>query len=90
MFNKTYRIENYVVLHRSQVILLWEKDNDEQFFIVPFSIFKPSGDGTKPNFHNVSIVDGGHTLRLGRYEACADVLLDGYEFGVTNDKLPKR
>ena len=43
--------------------------------MIPFSYFEPSGDGTKPNFFNPKIIDGGLTLALGKYEAAADALL---------------
>ena len=40
--------------------------------VVPLSIFKPSGSGENicsPVFQNFSIIDFGHTLKFGKYEA---------------------
>ncbi len=46
--------------------------------VVPFSYFKASGDGTKPDFKKLSFTDYGMTVALGEYEASADGIL--YEF----------
>jgi hypothetical protein len=46
--------------------------------VVPFDYFKPSGDGTKPDFSKLSFADYGLTVALGDYEASADGIL--YEF----------
>ena len=46
--------------------------------VVPFSYFKKSGDGTKPDFRKLSFADYGLTVSLGMYEASADGIL--YEF----------
>ena len=46
--------------------------------VVPFSFFKPSGDGTQPDFSKLSFADYGLTVALGEYESSADVIL--YEF----------
>jgi AraC-like DNA-binding protein len=43
--------------------------------VVPFSLFEPSGDGTKPDFSKVRITDFGRTVALGDYEASADAIL---------------
>ena len=45
---------------------------------MPFEYFKPSGDGTKPDFSKLAFADYGQTVALGDYEASADGLL--YEF----------
>jgi lambda repressor-like predicted transcriptional regulator len=42
---------------------------------VPWSIFKPSGDGLQPDFSRLSLTDYGHTVRLGDYEAASDAIL---------------
>jgi hypothetical protein len=42
---------------------------------VPWSTFKPSGDGVKPDFSRLSLTDYGHTVRLGDYEAASDAIL---------------
>ena len=49
-----------------------------EILIVPFSCFKESGDGTRPDFKKISLTDHGQTLILGDYEASIDGLL--YEF----------
>ncbi len=46
--------------------------------VIPFSIFRPSGNGTKPNFSKFLIEDYGQTLKFGEYEASVDSIL--YEF----------
>lgn len=43
--------------------------------VVPFSIFKPSGNGTTPDFSDFSVEDYGHTVRFGDYEAASDAIL---------------
>lgn len=42
---------------------------------VPLSVFKPSGDGIKPDFSAFEVIDYGHTLRFGDYEASLDAVL---------------
>lgn len=42
---------------------------------VPWSMFKPSGDGVEPDFSRLSLTDYGHTVRLGGYEAASDAIL---------------
>jgi hypothetical protein len=46
--------------------------------VTPFSYFRVSGDGTKPDFTKLSFADYGLTVGLGAYEASADGIL--YEF----------
>ena len=46
--------------------------------VVPFAFFKPSGDGTKPDYASLAFADYGLTVALGNYEASADGIL--YEF----------
>ncbi len=46
--------------------------------VVPFTFFKASGDGTKPDFSKLSFIDYGLTVALGEYEASTDGIL--YEF----------
>jgi hypothetical protein len=48
---------------------------DCQQCVVPFALFPPSGDGTKPDFAKLGITDYGRTIGLGAYEASADVIL---------------
>lgn len=43
--------------------------------IVPMELFRPSGDGTKPDFSRFSVTDYGNTLKFGDYEASADGVL---------------
>jgi hypothetical protein len=42
--------------------------------VCPFSLVLPSGKA-KPNFRDFSLVDYGHGIRLGNYEATTDVIL---------------
>ena len=49
--------------------------SDLKSFDVPFSKFKPSGDGTRPNFKDFQVTDCGFSIRLGDYEAGADSIL---------------
>lgn len=42
---------------------------------VPCSTFENSGDGTKPNFDALSVIDSGQTVKLGGYEAAVDAIL---------------
>lgn len=61
---------------------------DLSMLVVPFSHFKASGDGTKPNFSKPSFSDYGMTVAFGGYEASADGIL--YEFDpVYRQKLKK-
>lgn len=46
--------------------------------VVPFSWFCSPRHGTKPDFIDFEVIDGGQTIRLGEYEAAADAIL--YEF----------
>jgi hypothetical protein len=48
---------------------------DYQTVVVPFSLFKQTADGTKPEFGTLSFADYGHTVVLGDYEAAADAIL---------------
>jgi hypothetical protein len=43
---------------------------------IPTSLFNVSGDGTVPDFNNVSIADCGQTIQLGDYEACAEYMFE--------------
>lgn len=46
--------------------------------VVPFSWFRVAPRGVKPDFNDFEVIDGGQTVRLGKYEAAADAIL--YEF----------
>lgn len=43
--------------------------------VAPFSMFQASGKGVRPDFARLSLVDYGHTVRLGKYEASSDAIL---------------
>ncbi len=43
--------------------------------VAPFSIFPQSGDGTAPDFARLELLDYGHTIALGDYEASTDAVL---------------
>lgn len=47
---------------------------DLERLVVPFSIFRPSGNAL-PDFKKLEFTDYGHTLKFGDYEATADVVL---------------
>lgn len=57
-------------------IFFWR--GNDKLVIVPFDYFNASGDGTKPDFHDVAIIDCGQTVRLGKYEATVEGILDEY------------
>ncbi len=44
--------------------------------VVPFRLFRTSGDGTAPDFTKLWLTDYGRTIALGDYEASADAVLD--------------
>jgi hypothetical protein len=41
---------------------------------VPLSVFKATGTGLRPDPGNFRVIDGGQAIRLGTYEATADVI----------------
>lgn len=43
--------------------------------VAPFSIFRPTGIGTKPSFKDFEVIDSGQTVRLGKYEASVEAIL---------------
>ncbi len=49
---------------------------DAKAKVCPLSIFHPSGDGTNPDFDDVEVIDHGHAVRFGRYEAASDAILE--------------
>jgi hypothetical protein len=57
----------------SEVVALVRGDLSK--LVVPMAIFRPSGNGTKPDFEHFSVIDHGHTLKFGVYEASADAVL---------------
>lgn len=61
------------VVNRQFGTLVLVRGNLERV-IVPLSIFRPSGRA-KPDFRKFELDDYGHTLRFGKYEATADVVL---------------
>jgi DNA-directed RNA polymerase subunit H (RpoH/RPB5) len=58
---------------------------DFRQFVVPFTFFEPSGDGTKADFSNIRVTDFGRTVALGDYEASADAI----HYELDNDYLKK-
>ncbi len=54
---------------------------DNRQIVAPFSLFKTSGDGTKPDFSDVAIIDYGQGVRLGVYEASVEAILDEEKTG---------
>lgn len=66
-----------VVNKATETVTFWRGDLEP--LTVPFAAFKPSGDGTKPDFNDFSVIDSGQTVRLGRYEAAVDAILYEYD-----------
>lgn len=60
----------------AKTITFWRGDLNS--LTVPLAAFAPSGDGMKPNFDDVEVIDSGQTVRMGGYEAAVDAIL--YEF----------
>lgn len=67
-------IAGSIDLDREELILI---TGDFSLLTVSLSEFKTSGDGTKPDFNDFEVIDYGHTLRFGRYEAATDAVLFG-------------
>ena len=63
----------------SETITFWR--GNLATLTVPFTAFPPSGDGIEPDFAAFAVIDYGHTVRLGDYEAATEALL--YEFDPT-------
>jgi hypothetical protein len=66
-------IGGMVDLKKKTVTLI--RASDLKKFVLPFSEFTPSGDGTKPDFTDFQITDCGFSIRFGDYEAGADSCL---------------
>lgn len=56
--------------------ILFYRGNGQEI-VVDFDEFKPSGTGIEPDFNQVSIIDYGHTVKLGEYEAASMAILYG-------------
>lgn len=58
-------------------------------FVIPFSIFTPSGTGLEPDFEQLEFIDYGQTIKLGEYEASVHGILydldEEYRHKVDND-----
>lgn len=58
-------------------------------FVIPFSIFTPSGTGLEPDFEQLEFIDYGQTIKLGDYEASVHGILyeldEAYRNEVDND-----
>lgn len=50
-------------------------NGNEKEFVIPLSFFKPSGNGIVPDFNALEIIDYGHTVKLGEYEAASSAIL---------------
>lgn len=46
-----------------------------RWYRVPCNAFQPSGDGCAPDFTAFRIIDSGHTVAFGDYEAATDAIL---------------
>jgi hypothetical protein len=60
----------------TQTLTLWRGDFSR--IVVPATALEVNGKSPKPDFDNISMIDYGQTIRLGRFEASVDALL--YEF----------
>ena len=65
-----------IVDHVSKHVILWRGSFEP--FPIPFSAFASSGQGVAPNCAELKVIDYGHTIQLGPYEATTESLL--YEF----------
>jgi DNA-binding Xre family transcriptional regulator len=61
----------------SKTLTLWR--GDLTTLTVPFTAFPTSGDGITPDFAAFTVIDCGHTVRLGAYEAATEALLYEYD-----------
>jgi DNA-binding Xre family transcriptional regulator len=61
----------------SKTLTLWR--GDLTTLTVPFTAFPTSGDGITPDFSAFAVIDYGHTIRLGAYEAATEALLYEYD-----------
>lgn len=52
-------------------VMLWH-DNKLHYTEIPFEEFKPTN--VSPDFDDLEVIDCGHGLRMGEYEAAADAL----------------
>ena len=43
---------------------------------VPLTCFKPSGDGTTPDFARLALDEYGHSVIFGEYEAASDAIAE--------------
>lgn len=65
------------VSHVTETITFWR--GNVMPLTVPFSAFEKSGDGTRPDFNELSVIDCGQTVQLGDYEAAVDAILYEYD-----------
>ena len=63
---------------KTATMTLWR--GNLETLVVPLSTFRRAGDGTAPDFDRFRLIDFGHTIQLGPYEAAGDALL--YEYDV--------
>jgi hypothetical protein len=59
-----------------------------QPLVVPHEWFAATGDGPRPDFDDVEVIDHGQTLRLGGYEAATEAVL--YEFDASYRRRVKK
>ncbi len=69
---------SYVLLYRGNL----------EPITVPLTAFRTSGDGIRPNFSDFSVVNFGHSIRFGEYEASTDAIL--YEFDEEYRRIAKK
>ncbi len=68
------RILVIVGVHDGEMLTLVRADGVRA--TIPLSAFRPSGDGTAPDFNRFELDDYGHTIVFGDYEAAAGYALE--------------
>lgn len=62
-----------IVITEKDIILLIK--GDMSILKIPLSFFSPTGEGLKPDFNKFRVIDFGHAVSFGEYEAATDAIL---------------
>lgn len=54
---------------------VWFVTVDGAIWILPFTFFNQTSEGTKPDFWQPAVIDHGHTVAFGTYEVAGDAML---------------
>jgi DNA-binding Xre family transcriptional regulator len=68
-----FNVDGGFVNQTNRTITFWRGNLES--LTVAFSAFKKSGDETRPNFDDFSVIDRGQTVKPGSYEATVDAIL---------------